>query len=505
MDRLKFHNFSSISSMGDGVCVGVGFQHLSFYCGVCTRVPVISTGRIRSDFVAVPFELGFQAAGRTKRQRRVGDVRMSHQAFRGAARAIREIPSKVGKLRFVAYFTKLILETHVFYLNHVGVGLRSLHYFSQLDHPIRRKEVSYGAHDKQKLVFFSDVKTRDAPVVLFVPGGAWGSANLSAYVLLGKSLAEHGMVAATISYRAYPDGGINDMLDDIHDGTEYVLANCNNYGGNPKKLVIFAHSAGAQLAFMDVLRRLRESKQQPLIVVGSCGVYDIADHYEYEAWRGVSEMSTMKPAMDGSENFSRFSPSRLFSSDEAGDLLKSPSSRIAPELGKTISSLKLTGQTWAERSGFFASLPDRSAAPLCILTTSGRDATVPWHTSAQFFNVLKASGAQVLFLLYDGVEHSDFVVDWMRPTSRDTRKRLFVPSSLSGLEDRSLSDAWPDKAEHVRDLLKLILGITELGEGETITASENGRALLEMDGQAPGDMSDRELPSKKKPRTDMDT
>jgi len=416
------------------------FLRLSFQCGICT--PVISKGRIRSDFVAVPFELRFQGNRRTTRQRRVGDVRMSNQAFRGAARTIREIPSKAGKLRFVAYFTKLVLEVQAFYLRHAVVGLRSLRYFSQPNHPIRRKEVSYGAHDKQKLVFFWDAKTRDAPVVLFVPGGAWGSASLSAYALLGKSLAEHGMVAATMSYRVYPDGDINDMLDDIHHSTEHVLANCEEYRGDPKKLVVFAHSAGAQLAFMDVLRRLRESMQQPSIVIGSCGVYDIADHYEYEAWRGVSEMSTMKPAMNGSENFSRFSPSRLFSSDEVRDILRSPSSRIAPELGKTISSLKLTGHSWAERSGFLASLPDRSPAPLCVLSTSGRDSVVPWHTSAQFFNVLKAAGAQALFLLYDGVEHSDFVVDWMRPTSRDKRKRLFVPSSLSGLEDNSLSDAW---------------------------------------------------------------
>mmetsp|Transcript_20446 Transcript_20446/g.29679 ORF Transcript_20446/g.29679 Transcript_20446/m.29679 type:complete len:464 (-) Transcript_20446:327-1718(-) len=444
------------------ICVVLGFQQVGFRYGLRARGLVILTGRIRSEFVSFPFELGFHKDRRTKRQRRVGDVQMSNQAIRGAARTIRAIPSTTGKLRFLSYFAKLVLATNVFYLSQVGVGLRSLCYLAQPKHRIRREEISYGAHHKQKLSFFSKAETSDAPVVLFVPGGAWGSVSLSQYVLLGKSLAEHGMVVATISYRGYPDGDIDDMLDDVHNSTEYVLANCNKYGGNPKKLVVFAHSAGAQLAFMDLLRRHRASKQQPLIIIGSCGVYDIADHYDYEAWRGVSEMSTMKPAMDGSENFSRLSPARLFSGKEGVDLFEKPSTRITPDLQKAISSLKLTGQTWANRSGFLASLADRSPAPLCVITTSGRDATVPWHTSAQFFNVLKAAGAQSLFLLYDGVEHADFVLDWMRSTNRDMRKRLFVPGSLAGFEDESFSAAWPDKAEHVRDLLKLILCITEL-------------------------------------------
>eukprot|EP00189_Rhodosorus_marinus_P011177 CAMPEP_0184751628 /NCGR_PEP_ID=MMETSP0315-20130426/43146_1 /TAXON_ID=101924 /ORGANISM="Rhodosorus marinus, Strain UTEX LB 2760" /LENGTH=402 /DNA_ID=CAMNT_0027230903 /DNA_START=828 /DNA_END=2036 /DNA_ORIENTATION=- len=402
---------------------------------------------------------------------------MSNQAIRGAARTIRAIPSTTGKLRFLSYFAKLVLATNVFYLSQVGVGLRSLCYLAQPKHRIRREEISYGAHHKQKLSFFSKAETSDAPVVLFVPGATGVT----------------------------PDGDIDDMLDDVHNSTEYVLANCNKYGGNPKKLVVFAHSAGAQLAFMDLLRRHRASKQQPLIIIGSCGVYDIADHYDYEAWRGVSEMSTMKPAMDGSENFSRLSPARLFSGKEGVDLFEKPSTRITPDLQKAISSLKLTGQTWANRSGFLASLADRSPAPLCVITTSGRDATVPWHTSAQFFNVLKAAGAQSLFLLYDGVEHADFVLDWMRSTNRDMRKRLFVPGSLAGFEDESFSAAWPDKAEHVRDLLKLILCITELKKERVLKFCGNGRVVVEIDGQAPDDLSDGELPLKKKPRTDVET
>mmetsp|Transcript_22082 Transcript_22082/g.89544 ORF Transcript_22082/g.89544 Transcript_22082/m.89544 type:complete len:94 (-) Transcript_22082:1050-1331(-) len=92
----------------------------------------------------------------------------------------------------------------------------------------------------------------------------------------------------------------------------------------------------------------------------------------------------------------------------------------------------------------------------------------------------------------------------MRPTSRDKRKRLFVPSSLSGLEDNSLSDAWPDKAEHVRDVLRLILRIFELEERKTLEANENGRVGVETDGQASDDMSARDFPLRKKPRTDID-
>lgn len=47
-----------------------------------------------------------------------------------------------------------------------------------------------------------------------------------------------------------------------------------------------------------------------------------------------------------------------------------------------------------------------------------------------------------LFLLYDKVEHSEFVTDWMRATDRDNRRQLFVPTELSGLPKDEPDEPW---------------------------------------------------------------
>ncbi len=46
---------------------------------------------------------------------------------------------------------------------------------------------------------------------------------------------------------------------------------------------------------------------------GLAGVYDIGDHYEFESWRGIEDISAMARAADGPENFDRLSPTHVVS------------------------------------------------------------------------------------------------------------------------------------------------------------------------------------------------
>ena len=50
------------------------------------------------------------------------------------------------------------------------------------------------------------------------------------------------------------------------------------------------------------------------VVAGLAGVYHIGDHYEFETWRGVEDVSTMCKAMYGPEHFDRFSPLHIVNS-----------------------------------------------------------------------------------------------------------------------------------------------------------------------------------------------
>ena len=49
------------------------------------------------------------------------------------------------------------------------------------------------------------------------------------------------------------------------------------------------------------------------------GVYDIAQHYEYEKSRGVAYLSTMERAIGGQENFEAQSPFQLLDEQKNGN------------------------------------------------------------------------------------------------------------------------------------------------------------------------------------------
>lgn len=324
------------------------------------------------------------------------------EAFRGAVRTLSHLPTTRRRLQFLAYFSKLVFDAQIFNLKHLDVVVRTAGYLLRKENdPQRpRSSTSYGKHSRQKLEVHYQSDLQRAPVVLFVPGGAWGAADVVTYALLGRSIADQGAVAVVMEYRSYPSGRVDDMIDDVGLAMDWVVANAAKFGGDPKRLVLFGHSAGAHLAFLNIWRRARDDDDDdarilPVVFIGSCGVYNISHHYNYEAWRGVSELSTMKPAMGGPDSFDDQSPSTIL--DREGLPQRKRSSRGDPpatikttlNLTSAMDRVHLDGDRAARRAGFDASMPsEENSLPLCVLLTSGRDATVPWHTTAEFFCAL---------------------------------------------------------------------------------------------------------------------
>nr|CAB3473711.1 unnamed protein product [Digitaria exilis] len=57
---------------------------------------------------------------------------------------------------------------------------------------------------------------------------AWGA-------LLGRRLAERGIIVACIDYRNFPQGTIGDMVNDASQGISFVCNNIADYGGDPNQ------------------------------------------------------------------------------------------------------------------------------------------------------------------------------------------------------------------------------------------------------------------------------
>ncbi len=88
------------------------------------------------------------------------------------------------------------------------------------------------------------------PVVVFLYGGSWNSGSKDDYGFAGRALAAQGFVTVVPDYRILPDAAYPDFLNDCAAAVRWVRANVGRFGGDPARIVLVGHSAGAYNAAM---------------------------------------------------------------------------------------------------------------------------------------------------------------------------------------------------------------------------------------------------------------
>ena len=116
---------------------------------------------------------------------------------------------------------------------------------------LSRSAVRYGSHPTQVLDVWRrpDLPAGPAPVLVFVPGGAWvhGSRMLQGYALLSH-LAEQGWVCLSIDYRVAPHHRWPRHLVDVKTAIAWARANVDKFGGDRGFIAVAGASAGGHLA-----------------------------------------------------------------------------------------------------------------------------------------------------------------------------------------------------------------------------------------------------------------
>jgi len=93
-------------------------------------------------------------------------------------------------------------------------------------------------------------KKASRPVVLFVHGGTWmaGDKNFfGMYRGVGRALASGGMVAVLANYRLSPRVRHPEHVKDVACAFAWTYRNVHRYGGDPSRIFLAGHSAGAHL------------------------------------------------------------------------------------------------------------------------------------------------------------------------------------------------------------------------------------------------------------------
>jgi len=113
------------------------------------------------------------------------------------------------------------------------------------------RDIAYGPLPRQKLDVYTPRRgAQAAPVLVFFYGGSWNSGRRQDYAFAGRALAARGFVTVVPDYRLYPEVRYPEFLRDGAAAIRWARDHAAEYGGDPKRIVLAGHSAGAYNAVM---------------------------------------------------------------------------------------------------------------------------------------------------------------------------------------------------------------------------------------------------------------
>lgn len=160
----------------------------------------------------------------------------------------------------------------------------------------RFEDVAYGRAERQKMdVYKPERSLVKTPVLVFFHGGSWQFGDKADYRFIGQAFATQGFLVMIPNYRLYPDAHYRDIIADGKSAIRYAKAHAAEYGGDPERVYLMGHSAGAYNAMMAI-------SYGPDAVTGIDGVIGLSGPYDFlpvtdEKLIGLFEGAQNKDAM----------------------------------------------------------------------------------------------------------------------------------------------------------------------------------------------------------------
>ncbi len=191
----------------------------------------------------------------------------------------------------------------------VVVGLCAcspLHTFNALmpkDPGVQRiANVAYGTGPRQAMDLYRPAQRSATalPVIVFLYGGSWNSGDRQGYEFVGRALAAKGFLVAIPDYRLVPQVHYPAFLQDNAAAVRWIAQHAGDYGGQPGRVVLVGHSAGAYNAAMVAMDPRWLGADRALVrgFVGLAGPYDFApfvDKTVEETFAGVADQASTQP------------------------------------------------------------------------------------------------------------------------------------------------------------------------------------------------------------------
>jgi arylformamidase len=112
------------------------------------------------------------------------------------------------------------------------------------------RDVAYGADRKQRFDVYAPKGARNAPVILMVHGGAWRAGDKRSKGVVENKVARWsraGIIVISVNYRMLPVTDPVEQARDVARALAAAQARMAEWGGDPNRVVLMGHSAGAHL------------------------------------------------------------------------------------------------------------------------------------------------------------------------------------------------------------------------------------------------------------------
>jgi len=116
--------------------------------------------------------------------------------------------------------------------------------------------IAYGAGARHKLdVYRPAGRLKSKTVIVFLYGGGWRAGERRGYRFVGQNLASRGYLVVIPDYRLYPEVSFPAFVEDAAAAVGWVHREIAARGGDPGRIIIAGHSAGAHSAALLALDR----------------------------------------------------------------------------------------------------------------------------------------------------------------------------------------------------------------------------------------------------------
>ena len=100
--------------------------------------------------------------------------------------------------------------------------------------------------------------TPPTPAIIFLVGGAWGSCDNTYSASIGSSFVHNKIALIYPSYKIYPKGDVQDMLNNINAIIKWVIKYHKVLNINPNHIAIVGQSSGAHLGSLAILKAYQQ-------------------------------------------------------------------------------------------------------------------------------------------------------------------------------------------------------------------------------------------------------